>query len=409
MVRKIGKFSHRKNCRFCGGKNLVKFLDLGLMPHAGNFLFKEEVGKEKYYPLIIYKCLKCGLVQILDIVPSSVLFKNYHYLSSVSLSDHFNKYAREISKRFLNKDSFVVEIGSNDGVLLEPLTKMGIKVLGVDPSSNIAKIANDKGLNTIVDYFNLKTAKNILKKHGRADAILANNVLAHIDDMNEVFNGIKLLLNPTGVLIFEVHYLPDLIKKNQYDFFYNEHLSYYDVSTLSKFLNKHNLKIFDIKKTKIHAGSIRIYAKFKNNKTLVVNKRVNEFTARENKKLNIKNFIEEVEDHKRKLIKIILNLKNSGNKIVGYGASGRGNTLLNYCGIDINQIDYIVDESSERQGKFTPGTHIPIVAPEVFKKDKVDYVLLLAWNYKSEIFKKEFKFIKNGGKFIVPFPRIIKI
>lgn len=407
-----GNYKKRKFCRFCGSKDLVKFLDLGSMPHAGDFLMANEVGREKYYPLRIYFCKKCKLVQILDIISPDTLFKDYHYLSSVSLSEHFKKYADEIGKKFLTKNSFVIEIGSNDGVLLFPLKKKGIRVLGVDPAENVVNIANKKGVETLTMYFNKKTSENILQKYGQADVVLANNVLAHIDDMNDAFLGIKNILNTDGVLIFEVHYFPDLIKKLQYDFFYNEHLSYYSLNSLIPFLNKFDLEIFDVKKNLIHSGSIRVYAKLKNNTKYKIKKSVLKFLSSEDKFISLKSlniFSRKVYEHKNKLKEIILNIKSNGNRIVGYGASGRGNTLLNFLELDNKILDYIVDESPERQNKFTPGTHIPIVSPKFFRNDDVKYALLLAWNYQKEIGKKEEKFIKMGGKFIIPLPQIHEI
>jgi SAM-dependent methyltransferase len=404
-----GKVIKRTKCRLCDSQDLYLFLNLGYMPHAGDFLTKKEVGKELLYPLKIYYCKKCGLVQILDIIPPSILFKNYHYLSSVSLSKHFGEYALEMNKRFLNNNSFVVEIGSNDGVLLSPLSKMGIKVLGVDPARNVAQIAKEKGIETIVDFFNEKTANKIVNKHGQADAIFANNVLAHMDNMDEVFAGIKILLKPDGVLIFEVHYLPDLIKGLQYDFFYNEHLSYYSLTAFIPFLKRYGLEIFEVKQTTIHSGSVRIYTKFKENNKYKTKKIVGKMLTKEKEILvfkKLKEFAAEVVGHKNTFVSTINTIKNNGNKIAGYGASGRANTLLNYCGIDYRTLDYIVDESPERQGKFTPGTHIPVVGPEFFRKDNVKFAILLAWNYQKEIVKKEKLFIKRGGKFIIPLPAI---
>ncbi len=411
---KLGKFKKRCICRFCKSRKLVKFLDFGYIPHAGNYLKPEEVGKERYYPLRIFFCRGCGLIQNLDIISSATLFRNYHYLSSVSLTKHFQEYAEEIKKKFSVKNSFIVEIGSNDGVLLLPLLKMGFKVLGVDPAVNVGRIAKKKALDIIIDYFGVKVADTIINKYGKADLILANNVLAHIDNMDNVFKGVSKLLKNDGILIFEVHYFPDLLKMMQYDFFYGEHLSYYSLSTLSPFLNKFNLEIFDVKKMSIHSGSIRVYVKFKSNNKLKTRDGVlrlikfEQGLGRVDEKI-LKNFDLKIEKHKVDIKKLLLGIKKGGSRIVGYGAGGRANTFLCSCGIGKDILDYIVDESVERQGRFTPGTHIPIVSPEVFRKDSVKFVLLLAWNYKKEIIKKERVFIKNGGKFIVSFPKISTI
>ncbi len=382
------------------------------MPHAGNYLTEKELGQEYFYPLRIYFCRKCGLVQNLDLIPQKVLFEKYFYLSSVSLSGYFQKYANEMKKRFLKKKSFIVEIGSNDGVLLLPLKKMGYKVLGVDPARNIAKVAEKKGVKTIVDYFGDKTAKNIVKEYGKADMILANNVLAHIDDMNNVFKGIIKLLNPKGILVFEVHYLADLLEKMQYDFFYGEHLSYYSLYSLVPFLSKYDLEIFDVKRIPIHSGTIRIFVKFKNHHSRKVNKRVVELIKSETKseifkESYLRDFSKKVYKHKLELRKLLLNIKRSNQRIAGYGAGGRANTLSNFCGIDNNMLDYIVDDSPERQGKYTPGTHIPIVSPYVFRKDTIRNTLIFAWDYKDSIIEKEKDYLKKGGRFIIPLPNPI--
>jgi SAM-dependent methyltransferase len=384
---------------------------MGPTPLAGDYLLKKNIGKEKYYPLRIYFCPKCSLVQVLDVIPPNILFKDYRYLSSVGLKAHFKSYADEMVKKFLKKGDFIVEIGSNDGVLLFPLKKYGMNVLGVDPAKNISQIANTKGLNTLVTYFGENTALKILRKKGKADAIFANNVLAHIDDMHDVFKGINILLKTTGVLVFEIHYLPDLISKLQYDFFYNEHLSYYSLGCLIQFLEKYGLEVFDVKNESSHSGSIRVYVKFRNNNKLKIESSVRKLLSAEKSngmldEKNMKIFAIKIRLHKKSLVNVLNGLKKKGERIVGYGASGRGNILLNYCDIDKSYIEYVVDESPERYGRFTPGTHIPIVKPEIFRKDKVKYCLLLAWNYKNMILDKEKSFIEKGGKFIIPFPQI---
>ena len=408
---KKGRFKHRKTCRLCDSSNLEVFLDLGLTPLAGDYLLKEEIGKECYYPLRVYYCHNCSLVQLLDIIPADNLFRDYRYLSSISLSSHFKGYAQEMIDRFLTKESFVVEIGSNDGVLLAPLKEYGVRVLGVDPAVNVAWVAQRRGIETIADYFTEQHAKEIVKQYGQADAIFANNVLAHIDNMDEVFAGIQRILKPEGILVFEAHYLVDLIEKLQYDFFYpGEHLSYYSLSSLIPFLNKYDMRIFDAKRIPIHAGSIRVYVCKKNQKKKET-KQVREYLSLEKEmKLNsikpLKHFAKRVAIHKEKLNKFLYGLLVQNKKIVGYGAAGRGNTLLNVSGISTQIIPYIADESPERYGRFTPGTHIPIVRPEVFRKDNPDYALLLAWSYKDTILRKEKEFLKRGGKFIVPLPTI---
>jgi SAM-dependent methyltransferase len=383
---------------------------MGAMPLAGDYLLKSELGKEKHYPLNIFFCNNCSLVQVLHVVKPQVLFEDYRYLSSVGLSRHFDEYAKELAKHILKRGSFVCEIGSNDGVLLLPLRKRKFKVLGIDPAKNVVRIAKKKGIETEVAYFGKKVAKKIIKKNGKADAILANNVLAHIDDLEDVFEGIRILLKPEGMLVFEVHYFPELIRKTQYDCFYNEHLGYYSLTSIDHLLSKYSFEIVDVKNIPIHAGSIRVYAKLEN-KGLKVKKSVSKMLEKENKLgvttlEYVKNFARNAQENKKSLNRMLNKLKSQGERIVGYGAAGRGNIMLNYCGIGTDLLDYIVDESPERQGRYTPGTHIPIVNPEEFRKDDVKYALLFAWSYQEQILRKERKFLKKGGKFILPLPKV---
>lgn len=399
---KIGKYKFKSECRFCQSKNIYKFLDFGFMPHAGDFLNKFEIGKEKYYPLRIFYCKKCYLVQVLDIPDPKDLFTNYKYASTYSLKNYFEKYAIKLSKLFKRND-FIIEIGCNDGVLLKPLKELGARVLGIDP----AILIKDKKVLVENKFFNEKTSKFILKKYGKADVILASNVMAHIDDMTGVLKGIKNILKPSGVFIFEVHYLPSLINNMQYDFFYNEHLSYYTLTTLKRFFQKFGLTLTKVENTKVHGGSIRVYVKIDNVECKINNsvqkmldyEKSNGFLKLE----KYKNFAREVEKSKISLLNKIIKLKSNNNKLVGYGASGRANTILNYCGITSNMINYIVDESPLRAGKYTPGVYIPIKNLDYFKNDKnIRNVILFAGAYKKQIIDKNKEFIKRGGRFISP-------
>jgi len=305
-----------------------------------------------------------------------------------------------------------VEIGSNDGVLLTPLKEIGIKSLGVDPASNIVEIARHRGLNIINDFFNVKIAKKILGDYGKADAIFSNNTLAHIDDMDEILKGVKLLLDERGILVFEVQYLPDLVKYLQYDFFYHEHLCYYSLKPLLKFLDKYELKIFDIKKIPIHGGSIRIYATSKKNKKYPVSKKIPKMLEVE-KRMNLhaffglSNFTKKIIQHKKSLMRLLKKIKNEGKTIGAYGDSGRSVTLTNYCGIDKTYLEYIVDASPERYGRVMPGTHVSIVPPSFFRENPTDFLLITAWTYKDEILKKEKWFLEKGGEVIIPLPKIV--
>ena len=408
------EFKTKKICRFCKSKNLKKVIDFGLMPLAGGFLKKQEVKKEKKYPLRVFICEDCGLVQLIDVVSAELLFKDYRYAPSTikTIGEHFKKYAREMATRFLKQNSFVVEIGSNDGVLLAPLKELGINALGIDPATNIVKIARKRGLNVINDFFNLKTAKLILKKYGKADAVFSNNTLAHIDDMDETIKGIKLLLDKKGILVFEVQYLADLVKYTQYDIIYHEHLCYYSLKPLIKFLNRYGMKIFDIKRIPTQGGSIRVYAANKSTpqtskkilKMLELEKKMDLYTHK-----GLRIFTKKIIEHKKALMKILKKFKAEGKTISGYGAAGRSVTLTNYCGIGKDYLEYTVDSSPERYGRLMPGTHVKIMPPSYLRKNPTDAVLITAWNYKDEILKKEKWFLKNGGEIIIPLPKIITL
>lgn len=358
-----GKIRHKTVCRFCKSTSLILVVDLGFQPLAGEFLDKERIGKEDFYPLRLYECQKCGLVQMMDIVPREKLFQSFLTSSSQSLIVHFENFAEEMMDRFLPDGGFVVEIGSNDGTLLKFFKDQGINVLGIEPVEKIAEIAKKKGLDVITDYFGLLVARKIGK---RADLVVANNVFAHIDDMKNVMAGIKHILKDNGLFVFEVHTLTDMLDNNRYENIYHEHLSYYTVSALANFLKKWDFEIIEVKRIDTHFGSMRVYAK-KYNKDKFVK------------------YQKGIEDNKRKLVQTLTDLKNKGKKVIGYGASGKANTLLNYCGITSDLLEYIIDESPLRYGKYTPGSHIPVISLDKADLTKVDVVLILAWNYKKEI------------------------
>jgi len=404
--------SKRNDCRMCGSKHVSCFLSLSDMPRAGAYLKKEDLGKpEISYPLDIYFCEDCYSVQLLDIIPRETLFDDYRYLSSVasaSVLEHFNSYSKEIYDTLIEKSNFVVEIACNDGILLEPMMNHGINCLGIDPASNIVSIAKDKGLNVINDFFGKKIVQKILQEHGQAEIVVANAVFAHVDDMDDMTAGVNGILSDSGTFIFEVHHLADIIQDMQYDSFYHEHFSYHSIITLSKFLKKYDMEICDVKKFPVRGGMIRVYAKkFKNNNK--INHSVNEFIDLEktvglDQFETFKKFGESVIQHKSEILKLLNQLKSEGKKIVAYGMSGRGNTLLNYWKVGTEIIDYGIDASPERYDRYVPGMHIPIKSPENSLVD-VDYALLLAWIFKDDIMKKESDFIKNGGKFIIPMPK----
>lgn len=402
----------RDNCRLCGSKNIELFLSLGPMPRAGEYLKKEELSKpEILYPLDVYFCKFCTSVQLLDVIPREILFDDYRYLSSVaskSVIEHFEAYAKEIKEHFSQPNGLVVEIACNDGILLKPLCDIGLRAIGVDPATNIVKVAKERGLEVINDYFGKSSARKIEKEYGKADVIIANAVYAHIDDMDDMTKGISILLKDSGSFIFEVHHLADIIETLQYDSIYHEHMSYHSVFALSKFLRKYEMEIFDVKQFSVRGGMIRVYARKIGNNKEKVSTRVNDILEKEkNLKLEefetYKEFAKKVRQHKQLITTMLNDLKKKGKKIVAYGMSGRGNTLLNYWNIGTNIIDYGIDESPERYGRYVPGMHIPIVPPSG-ALDDVDYALLLAWIFEKDIMKKEQEFIKKGGKFIIPLP-----
>ncbi|MEK6958082.1 MAG: class I SAM-dependent methyltransferase [archaeon] len=400
------------SCRLCKSRDLHKFLELGPQPLAGKFLTSEQLAeKEDYFPLGVFFCKNCALVQVLDVVPKDKLFSQYFYAPHSVLSPHFTGYAKEITAEFgLNGKSLLVEIGSNIGMMLKPLKELcGVKAIGVEPAENIAKMANEMGLETINDFFTEKVASGIVEKLGKADMVVANNVFAHIDDLDEILRGIKVLLKEDGVFIFENHYLLDTVENLQYDDVYHEHLCYYSLHPLIPYLGKYGLRVFDAKRIKTHGGSIRVYC---GNSKRKVKPAVQELLKEEKKhgldKLETyMEFGNKVEKRRKELTKLLHSLKSGDKTIVGYGAPARGNTLLNYCKIGTGILDYIVDDSPLRQNKFTPGTHIPIIPVDRFRKENPDYALLLAYGgYTETILKKEGDFIKNGGKFIVPLPEV---
>ena len=408
---KFSLYTTRNTCRICKSKDLITFLKFGNMPLAGGFIKKEDLPREKMYPLTVVFCQQCKETQILETIPSTTLFKDYRFISSTTttLSNHFIEYAKTMKERFLNKNSLVVEFGSNDGILLKPFNNLGIKAIGVEPAQNIVQLARQKGCEVINDFFNSKTAQTIKKKYGKASLICANNVFAHIDDMHEPMKGIKLLLKGDGIFVFEVHYLVDLLEQFQFDMIYHEHMMHHSLTALSYLLSFFDMEIFDALRIPIHAGSIRVYAQNKEEGKKTIEPIVKKlFDLEKTKKVDqLNTLIQFGKDTYRKrdsLIKLITKLKSQGKRIIGYGASGRATVHINFCKFSREMIEYVVDASHERQGRLIPGMHIPIVTPAQLKKDNPDYAILFAYNYFDEVMKKENNFIQAGGRFIVPLP-----
>ncbi len=404
-------FIHKDKCRICEKGDLISVLDLGYQPPANAFLKKEDFSQEKKYPLNVYFCRSCHLLQLLDVVSPEVLFRDYVYVSSTSpvFIAHFESFAGCISERFKTRDALVVDIGSNDGILLRHFKNLGAKILGIDPATNIAVKATQEGIETLPHFFSPELAENIVKERGRARIITANNVFAHIDDVKSLIKGVKILLEDEGVFIIEVPYLVDFLEKKLFDTVYHEHLSYFAISTLQAFFLSCGMEIFDVQKVSSHGGSIRVFVK-KDGSNHKVEKSVREFLDHETE-LNLNSidtyldFSKEVNRNKSLLVDLLKNLKAENKKIAGYGAPAKGNTLLNYAGIDFNVLDYIIDDSPYKQGLYTPGTHIPVVGSEMLRKDKPDFLFILAWNFADSIIKKCADFKAEGGKFIIPVPR----
>jgi SAM-dependent methyltransferase len=400
----------RDSCRVCASRKLTEFLDLGSMPPANSFLEQRDLGKpELTFPLKVYFCHNCSLVQLLDVVSPELLFGDYHYLTSASqpLADHFVKMGQELALRFTrSKDDLVVEIGSNDGTLLRAIGDK-CRTLGVEPARNVAALAVENGIETINEFFSERIARQILKKYGSAKVVIANNVIAHIDNLHDIFSGAKALTGDGGVFVFEVHWVGNLIGDGGFDQIYHEHLSYFSLSALQRLVEQFGYKIFDAALMPIYGSSLRIYAG--NNQK--VEKSVEELLSKEkamelDRLETYMKFSEKVRRIKTELTNLLLQLKREGKKIAGYGAPAKGNTLLNYCGIDNKILDYLIDTTPFKQGKFTPGVHIPIYSPEKLNEAPPDYLLLLAWNYKDVILEKEKTIREKGVRFIIPVPEV---
>lgn len=400
------------NCRICSNKGLKRILSLGKTPLANSFLSKEELNnEEKKFPLEIFFCDNCKLVQLGIVVPPELMFKNYVYVSSTSntFRVHFAKMAEDISNYFmLNENSLAVDIGSNDGILLKGFKKMNVQTIGVEPATNVAKIAEQDGVETINDFFGRKAADEIIKRKGHADVVTAANVFAHINYIHDVVENVKHLLKKDGIFVIEVQYLVDMIEKMTFDNIYHEHLSYFALIPLVHFFRMHGMEVFDAKRVDSHGGSLRVFIK-KAGSNHATNKSVNEILKNE-KRLGIgdfepyKEFAEKVYDTKKKFVSSIKNLKSQRKKIAAYGAAAKSNTLLNFCNIGADYIDYVVDDNPLKIGLYCPGTHIPVVSSKMLDENKPDYIVILAWNFAKEILEKIGKYADDGVKFVVPLP-----
>ena len=405
--------THQARCRFCQTPLCATFVDLGMSPLCESYVSRDQLNQmEPFYPLHAYVCSECFLVQLEAYVSAEHIFSEYAYFSSYSDSfvEHFRIYANEIVDRLaLGPGHQVVELASNDGYLLQHFLPKGIPVLGIEPAANVAEVAVRKGIPTLVKFFGESTARELVAEDREADLLIANNVLSQVPDLNDFVRGMKVLLKPHGVITLEFPHLMRLMAEHQFDTIYHEHFSYFSFTTAVRIFAAHGLTAFDVEEIPTHGGSLRFYARHAEDASHPVGERVRELLAREAsagfKKLDCyAAFDEQVKETKRKLLAFLIKARREGKSIAGYGAPGKGNTLLNYCGIRTDFLDYTVDRNPYKQGKFLPGTHIPIFAPDRIQETKPDYLLILPWNLKTEIME-QMAFIREwGGKFLVPIP-----
>lgn len=404
------------NCRHCKKNLNYCFLDLGTAPPSNSYLTKTQLNMiENYYPLKVYVCKNCWLVQVIDYAGRDIFFNEFYpYFSSISQSflKHSKTYVDYIINRLkLNKHSKIIEIASNDGYLLQFFKNKNFDCLGIEPSKSCAEYSRAKGINVIQEFFDLNLSKNLAKKKLKADLIIANNVLAHVPDINNFIRAISYLLKKNGVVTFEFPHLLELIKNNQYDTVYHEHYSYLSIITLKRIFLSNGLKIFDVQKIPTHGGSLRVFAKKKNSifhkpKKGFLNVYKQEIKNGLNSIKTYTRFQKLADNNKYDLLKFLLNCKNKNLRVAAFGAAAKGNTLLNYAGIKQDLIEFVCDSGPSKQNKFLPGTRIPIFSPDYLKKNQPDYLLILPWNIADEI-KSQLSYLKKKKtKFLVAIPKL---
>lgn len=402
-------------CRFCGSPLSDVFVDLGMSPPCQSQVSPEELSQpEKFYPLVAYVCGDCFLVQLPEYIEPHEIFEEYAYFSSYSDSwlQHVREYTEMMCNRFgLDSRSRVVEIASNDGYLLQYFAQRQIPVTGVEPAKNVARVAIEKGIPTVTRFFGRETARDLAGDIGKADLILGNNVLAHVPDINDFVAGMKLLLKETGIITMEFPHLMRLMERNQFDTVYHEHYSYLSLLAVDRIFRHHGLALFDVQELDTHGGSVRIFAchqeQFEARDTGEVGRLIRVETDKGfNRMETYHTFARKVADTKMKLMARLIAIKQEGKSIVGYGAPGKGNTLLNYCGIRTDFIDYTVDRNPYKQGNYLPGTRVPIHDPERIRQTRPDYILILPWNLKDEIMSQLAYTQEWGCRFIVPIPEV---
>jgi SAM-dependent methyltransferase len=401
------------HCRSCDSTNGKLVLDLGLQPLANNLLRPEDLSKpEPKFPLRLAVCQSCWLLQITDLVPPTQLFSEYLYFSS--FSDALLRHAREAVERYirefsLNTQSHVVEIASNDGYLLQNFTKAKIPCLGIEPAANIAKVAREKGIDTLVEFFSNDLAKKLAASGNKADLILGNNVFAHAPNTNDFVSGLQALLHPKGRIILEFPYAIDLIEHTEFDTIYHEHVFYFTITALQPLFARHGLEIFRVEHLPIHGGSLRLFASHTG--AHAVQDSARNLLAEETRKgadslRYYEGFANQVLEIKRSLLDLLNRLRKDGKRVSAYGASAKGSTLLNFYGVGKELLEFVVDRSTYKQGRLTPGTHIPILPAEALVQERPDYTLLLTWNFADEIMAQQKAYREKGGKFIIPIPKV---
>ncbi len=402
-------------CRFCHTPLHHTFVDLGMSPLCESYVSAEMINQmEPFYPLHVYVCSECFLVQLEEFVSREHIFTEYAYFSSYADSwlQHVKAYTDLMVERFgLNENSHVVEVASNDGYLLQYFVAKNIPSLGVEPAANVAKVAIEKGVPTRIEFFGVECAQQMAAEGLHADLIAGNNVLAQVPDLNDFVAGLKILLKPQGVITIEFPHLMCLVVENQFDTIYHEHFSYFSFITAEKIFAAHGLTLFDVEELPTHGGSLRIYARHADDHSKEISARAIALRQRELDAglmgmAYYASFAEQVKETKRKLLEFLIQVKRAGKTVVGYGAPGKGNTLLNYCGIRTDFLDYTVDRNPYKQGKFLPGTHIPIYHPDKIKETRPDYVMILPWNFKDEIMQQVAYIREWGGQFVVPIPEV---
>lgn len=410
--------SQSPDCRFCAEPLTHVMCDLAMSPLANSYVkFEDGHNAEKIFPLKVWVCEKCLLAQLEEFESPDAIFSDYLYFSSFSTSwvEHARRYCEMMMERFgFNGGSQVVEIASNDGYLLQHFKAKGIPVLGVEPAANVAKVAwEEKQIPSVVKFFGVQTAKELVADGKAADLLLGCNVLAHVPDINDFVGGLKIALKPGGVITFEFPHLQRLIEQNQFDTIYHEHFSYLSFLAVDKVFAHHGLTLFDVEELPTHGGSLRIFARHADDagELRAVTPRVEDMRGQETqagltRMETYTSFDEKVKATKRKLLRFLIDAKDAGKTVVGYGAAAKGVTLINYCGVGADLIDYVVDKSPYKQNHYMPGVRVPIHGPERIFETKPDYVLILPWNLRKEISSEMAKIREWGGSFVVPIPEV---